>query len=306
MKRIFSALFLILGLGILLGANGLVLQDLVDIGHADPMPRPGALRPAVPSDRQVIRIGVISRFAPNLIYAGYQPIMDYLNRHGTFAYELRLSTSYQDAVDRLRNREVTASFLGAWITGSLEDEPDLVPMLAPLNDQGESEFHAVLVTGPDSGINSLRQLAGRRVALPSPDSWSGNWLTASGLPAVGLTAADLDSLHHFDHHQTVVWQVLRGQFDAGVVKEAVAEKYYSEGLRPVARSAAIPGPPLVGNRNAPQAALDEIARLLLALEAANPADRAVLDSWTPEFSHGFTRVDQTRYHRNPERSGGAP
>ena len=301
MKRIVSIVFLILGLGSLLGANGLVLRDLVDIRQADPLPPPGAARPAGPAGQQVIRIGVISRYAPNIIYAGYQPLIDYLNRHGTFAYELRLSTSYQDAVDRLRNREVTASFLGAWITGNLESEPDLAPLLAPVNEQGASEFHAVLVTGPDSGINSLRQLAGRRVALPSPDSWSGNWLTESGLPSVGLTAADLDTLHHFDHHQTVVWQVLRGQFDAGVVKEAVARRYYSEGLRPVARSAAIPGPPLVGNRNAPEAALREITRLLLELDPADPADRAVLAGWTADFAHGFTRADKTPYHREPGR-----
>jgi phosphonate transport system substrate-binding protein len=147
----------------------------------------------------------------------------------------------------------------------------------------------VLVTGPDSDINSLRQLADRKRAA-----------------AVGLTAADLDSLHHFDHHQTVVWQVLRGQLDAGVVKEAVAEKYYGEGLRPVARSAAIPGPPLVGNRIAPGAALDEITRLLPALDPADPRDRAVLDSWTPEFSNGFIRVDQARYHRSADRPGVAP
>lgn len=297
MNRVFSTFFIILALAGLLLINGFVLRDLEDISQSTPMPQGKNIVPRPHSQKQLIRIGVISRFAPNIIYAGYQPIMDYLNRNGTFTYELRLSTSYQDAVDRLRNREVTASFLGAWITSGLEPDSELVPMLAPLNAEGKCEFHAVLVTGPGSGLSSLDQLAGNSVALPSQQSWSGNWLQMTGLPGAGLSVADLDSLHHFDHHQTVVWQVLGGHFDAGVVKESVAKKYATEGLQSVVRSVPIPGPPLVGNRFAPEAALEEITRLLLALDPDNPRDRAILESWTQEFSYGFSPVDQAQYNR---------
>jgi phosphonate transport system substrate-binding protein len=243
-----------------------------------------------------VYIGVISRFAPNVIFNGYQPIMDYLNRNGTRHYALKLSTSYQDAVEDLRQGEVAASFLGAWIYAHLDADKDLVPLAAPLNASGRSDFHAILVTRPDTGIESVGDLAGRSVALPSADSWSGNWLQSAGLPAVGLSAADLDTIRHFDHHQTVVWQVLRGRFDAGVVKESVAERYRSEGLVAIAHSEPIPGPPLVGNRLGRREVLDEIAELLLRLDPAVPADRAVLDTWSNEFSDGFTVVDAARYH----------
>ena len=275
----------------LLAVNGMVLNDLLGIERT-----PDAAAAAGPSPQgATIRIGVVSRFAPNIIYAGYQPILDYLNRHGTFHYALRLSRSYQDAVDRLRAGEVAASFLGAWMTSRLDPGGGLVPLLAPLNDEGKSEFHAVLVTSPASGVDRLEHLAHRRVALPSDQSWSGNWLETSGLPRVGLTMADLDSVHHFEHHQTVVWQVLRGNFDAGVVKESVAERYRNEGLVAVARSEAIPGPPLVGNRSSSAEAVDEIVRLLLAVDPASQRGRAVLDTWTPEFSQGFVSVDMDQY-----------
>ena len=297
MNRSLSILLIILiGTGLVL-INQLVLKDLTNIKQLVPMPPDPGYEPGPPPDRPVIRIGVVSRFAPNIIYAGYQPIMDYLNRNGSFEYELRLSTSYQDAVDRLGNLEVTASFLGAWITSGLEARSDLVPLLAPINATGKSEFRTVLVTRSNADIQSLAQLAGRKVALPSPQSWSGNWLRLAGLPTVGLSEADLDSIHHFDHHQTVVWQVLGGQFDAGVVKESVAQEYADEGLVTVSRSNPIPGPPLVGNRNASAAALDEITRLLLDLDPANPGDRAILDTWTQEFTYGFAGVGWDKYTR---------
>jgi phosphonate transport system substrate-binding protein len=242
-----------------------------------------------------VRIGVVSRFAPNVTYTGYQPIMDYLNRAGTRHYELQLSTSYQDAVDRLREGRVDASFLGAWIYGHLAPDEDLPPIAAPLNAEGSSHFKAVLVARASSDLTAVSQLRGLRVALPSRQSWSGNWLQTNGLKDAGLTVADLDSVHHFDHHQTVVWQVLRRNFDAGVVKESVAAEYASEGLRTVAFSQPIPGPPLVGRPGMDSEVLTEISRLLLRLDPHRPEDKAVLESWTPEFSFGFTAVGRGQY-----------
>lgn len=305
MNRLISILLIILAATGLIFANRFVLIDLMDISQSSPLPARGTSPSGNISganEDDPVRIGVISRFAPNIIYSGYQPIMDYLNRFGTRHYELRLSTSYQDAVDRLRQGEVTASFLGAWITSRLDSDSQLVPLVAPLNQHGKSEFQAVLVTGPDCDLTSLVQLAGLKVALPSSQSWSGNWLQTTGLPGVGLCTADLDSIHHFDHHQTVVWQVLGGKFGAGVVKESVAHSYAKEGLRTVAMSAPIPGPPLVGNPRINGEVIAEITSLLLALDPDDPADREILNSWTEEFSFGFCPVGWDHY-RNAFRHG---
>jgi len=298
MNRVVSLLLILLAAVGLLAANRYVLNDLLDIGESFPLPAGLSVTAEDVSgtaDDDPVRIGVVSRFAPNIIYSGYQPIMDYLNRRGSRQYELRLSTGYQDAVDRLLQGEVTASFLGAWITSRLDPESQLVPLVAPLNRRGKSEFRAVLVTGPGSDLRSLADLARRKVALPSKQAWSGNWLQTTGLPGVGLSTADLDSIQHFDYHETVVWQVLGGNFDAGVVKESVARNYAKEGLRTVTMSPPIPGPPLVGNPQANGAAIAEITSLLLALDPDEAPDREILDSWTEEFSFGFCPVSRDNY-----------
>lgn len=273
----------------------LVLVDLTDIETGDGLLQPTETDQAVMDQRPVVRIGVVSRFAPNVTFSGYQPIMDYLNRNASRRYELELSTSYLDAVDDLREGRVAASFLGAWIFGHLYRDFDLLPLAAPLNAEGTSEFHAILITRPDAGVASVTDLRGKKIALPSPQSWSGNWLQVAALPEAGMSVADLDSIHHFDHHQTVVWQVLQGHFDAGVVKQSVAERFRNEGLVFALRSPPIPGPPLVGRGSGPRDTLDEITQLLLALDADDPRDREVLDSWSSEFTHGFTRVDTDLY-----------
>jgi phosphonate transport system substrate-binding protein len=304
--------FTLAALAILAVASGLVLGDLSDIEHRSARPPAVHREPAPPPAGATLRIGVISRFAPNLIYAGYQPIIDYLNDHSPHHFELKLSTSYLDAVEHLRTGDVVASFLGAWLFSHLEDDTSLVPLAAPLNGQGASEFHAILVVRRDSPIDSLADLEGCRVAAPSAQSWSGNWLQSRGLARAGLTVSDLDTLHHFDHHQTVVWRILRGDFDAGVVKESVAARFHSEGLLEVARSAPIPGPPLVGSRHAPADVLAEIRDLLVSLDPGDARQRAELASWSPEFAHGLVAVDRQVYgqesfaHQDGPPTGKAP
>jgi phosphonate transport system substrate-binding protein len=274
--------------------SGTVYRYLMDIGRED-RPAAGAPAAAAPHDAPVVRIGVVSRFAPNLIYAGYQPVIDYLNERAGVRCELQPSSDYRDAVERLQQGDVAASFLGAWITRSLGPESGLRPVIAPRNSDGVATFHDVLIVRDDADIESVADLAGRSVAVPSHDSWAGNWLQDDALPAAGLSVADLDTLRHFDHHQTVVWRVLHGGFDAGVVKESVAGTYLAEGLKIAAVSGPIPGPPLVVRADGDDPVVARIVDLLLALDPADPADAAILAGWTAEFAWGFTPVAWSDY-----------
>ncbi len=297
-------LFIILAAVIILG-NLEILNRLADIRHQS------APLPSVPAiaerniQRQVdppVRVGVVSRFAPNLIYRLYQPIMDYLNDHSPRRHELALSRSYQDAVKSLQNGEVEASFLGAWMVAHLPADAGLMPVAVPTDSTGVSRFHVVLIVPEGSTITSLADLKGRRVAVPSDQAFSGNWLQNEGLESAGLNLADLDTLQHFDHHETVVWQVLRGSFDAGVVKESLAVRNRKRGLVSVARSPAIPGPPLVIRSQNPSEAAQNLVRLLLALDRNNPQDQALMNGWTPEFAHGFIPVTEDFYRDFFQRS----
>jgi phosphonate transport system substrate-binding protein len=222
-------------------------------------------------------------------------VIDYLNAAGSHHYELRVSTDYRDAVQRLRRGEVAASFLGAWIVRRDGREAGLAPLIAPRDSSGQTRFHDVLIVPHDSTIRSLEDLSGRRVAVPSRDSWAGNWLGCEALPAVDMSIADLDTLHHFAHHETVVWRVLHGSYDAGVVKQSVAARYLGEGLRIAAISDPIPGPPLVARAGDAGAAVAEIRRLLLDIDPAEPEHARILAGWTPEFAWGFAPVDWQAY-----------
>ncbi len=285
-------LVLVLTIALIFG-NLVVLNRLLDISHQSaPMPTDSdqILPTSRSGDHPVIRVGVVSRFAPNIIYRLYQPIMDYLNANSNNHHELALSESYQDAALSLQKGDVQASFLGAWMCTQLPPDSGLIPVVMPVNAQGLSRFHVALITAEDSPIQSLEDLRGMKLALPSDQAFSGNWLQDHGLNSVGLNLSDLETIQHFQHHETVIWQVLRGSFDAGVVKESMAQKYQQRGLRTVALSPAIPGPPLVICSKNQSEGIKELVELLLALDRNNAHDLALMQKWTPEFSFGFMPV----------------
>ncbi len=102
-------------------------------------------------------------------------------------------------------------------------------------------------------------------------------------------------MQFFAHHQTVVWEVLEGTFDAGVVKISVAEQFSYEGLHIVAKSPPIPGAPLVCRSGDFSPALQQMCKLLVDLDYNQPAHAAILAGWHPEYKFGFTRVDSSAY-----------
>ena len=269
---------------------------------------PSASRPVASTTspaKPVVRIGVVSRFAPTMIYHGYQPIMDYLTASGPYTFELKVGASYHQTVQDLVAGKVAAAFLGTFIYVAAHDRYGVVPILKPLNERMQPTFQAVLVARDDSPIRSIADLRGKAVALPSPESFSGNWLTTLALGGNGLTVQELRSIRYFEHHHTVIFQVLRGSFDAGVVKDRVAAEYLGRGIKEVARSEPMPGSPIVVAPRADPKVVAFLSAALLAVDPRTPEHAEMLREWDQEFRHGFVRAHDGDYRQVRQLSAAA-
>jgi phosphonate transport system substrate-binding protein len=247
------------------------------------------------SDKPVVYFGVISRYPPTLIYQGYQPLMDYLTEQTPYRFELKLSSSYQQTVEQLASGEVAAAFLGSYIYVLTRRRYGLQAILKPLNENFEPYFHSVLITRTDSPIYRVPDLKHKKLALPSRQSFSGNWLLRFELSRFGLTPADLDSIHYFSHHHTVIYQVLKGNFDAGVVKDRVAREYLNRGIRICAYSSPVPGSPIVISRKSPPRVVAAIRQALLKVDVHQEPYRQLVSRWDREFAYGFVEASDSDY-----------
>jgi phosphonate transport system substrate-binding protein len=293
--RLLSTTVILAGFLLTAAVTVVVYRTTTDISSPFPPVTTFSGEDSSPAGRPVVYIGVVSRYPPPVIYQGYQPIMDYLNTGSRFRFELRLGRSYQETVEQLIRGDVAAAFLGTYIYVRAHEGYGVRCILMPLNENGEPYSRSVLITVAGSPIRGIADLRGKRVALPSQDSFSGNWLPLSEFPRHGLVGEMRPVFKYFSHHQSVVYQVLRGAFDAGVVKERVAREFLDRKLRIVLSSDPIPGSPLVVRGDADTAVINELRTVLLRLDVRRPDDRALVSQWDQEFQYGFAEASDAEY-----------
>lgn len=250
-------------------------------------------KPADETKKEVVYIGVISRYPPNVIYRGYQPMLDYISSRSKYRFELKLSEDYNQAVNMLIKKEVAASFLGSYLYVRANKMYGVVPIIKPLNENREPFSRSVLFTSANSGIFSINDLKGKNIALPSRESYSSNWLLRYVFAKNNLRENDLKGITNFPHHQSVIYNVLRNNFDAGVSREYLVKKNQDNSIRVLLYSDPFPSSPLVAAKDYPKDIIETIKSILLSVKPGK--DNPITKGWDNEFVYGFVTASDSDY-----------
>ena len=245
--------------------------------------------------KQIVYVGVISRYPPNIIFKGYQPIIDYLNQNEKYQFELKLSTSYSETVNQLVNGDVAIAFFGSLLYINAHERYGIVPILKPLNEDFKPFFKSVAFTRSSGEVNSIEDLKGRRIALPSEESFSGTWLIKYELLKYNILEKDIKEIKNFAYHQNVIYQVLSGDFDAGVVKDRVIKEYDNRKIKIIGYSEPVPGSPIVAAKDYDAEIINTIKSLLLKIDLNQSKYQELIKSWDKEFTYGFVEANDSDY-----------
>jgi len=245
-------------------------------------------------DKQVVYFGVISRYPPRKIYEGYQPIMDYLTQNSDFVFKLKLSNSYDETIQQLINEEVQLAFLGTFIYYDTYKAHNLKCILKPYNETGEPFLHSTIITQKQSKINSINDLRGKSLALSSRQSLTGKIVPAN-LERHEISINDLKKIQYFNHHTTVIQKVQKGEFDAGAVKNIIAEKHINNGLKIIFSSKPFPSGPITVSNQCDATIINTVKTLLLKINVKETNYRNLVSNWDGEFKYGFTHARPEDY-----------
>jgi phosphonate transport system substrate-binding protein len=251
--------------------------------------------PAFSAEKPLVRFGVIPRYNPLVMYKRYQPIMDYLTENTPYRFELKISKDYPEAVRFLQQGVTQVSSLGDVTFAEANTQYAAIPILKPRNKDGIPFYRSAIIVRNDSPLKNIKELRGKSMAFGSPHSTSGNLIPRYLLWDNGVGLRDLKSFTNLQHHDAVAKAILKGQFDAGAVKDVVAEKYISHGLRILAWSAPIPAVPLVVRKDAPPDVVKALTTALLKLDRNNPAHQKMMQTWDDEFRNGFATASKNDY-----------
>lgn len=245
--------------------------------------------------KPVVYIGVISRYPPNIIFRGYQPILDYLTNNTEFRFELKFSDDYNQAVKMLINKEVSAAFLGSYVYVKAHKEFGVIPILKPLNENFEPFSRSVLFTRSSSDIYNLKDIKNKKLALPSKESFSSNWLLHYVFDKQRIKTSYLHEITNFPHHQTVIQNVQTGNYDVGVTREYLIKKITDGSIRVILYSEPFPTSPIVVASDYPQNEINALKNALLNINLNKVERDNVTRGWDNEFINGFVEASDKDY-----------
>lgn len=261
------------------------------------LPLAGAAAEQTLGGKAAVRFTVIPRYNPLLMVKSYQPIMDYLSEVTPFRFELKLAKTYEEAVALLRTGEVEFASLGDVTFTEAYLSFHAVPLVRPRNVGGEPWYQSVIVVRRDSHVQTLADLKGRSFAFGNVHSTSGNLTPRLMLFRAGVHLSDLGTYVNLGKHDSVAKAVLKGQVDAGAVKDVIARRYQAHGLRFLAQSDPIPSVPVVCRPETPAPLREAVRAALLGIDPSDPALRGRLSDWDPEFRNGFAEARVEDYGR---------
>lgn len=253
------------------------------------------ISPLLAAEKPIIHFGVIPRYNPMIMYQNYQPIMDYLSQKTPYRFELKLARNYPEAVEHLQTGVTQVASLGDVTFAAASRGFGARPILRPRNSLGLPDYYSLIVVRKESPLTDISQLAGKSFAFGNIHSTSGNLIPRHYLYQHGVELTDLGRYENLPTHTDVARAVLKGQFEAGALKDVVAYRYQESGLRILAKSPPIPSVPIVVRRDAPQALIDALKKALLAINPDNPQQLEMLSHWDPEFRYGFVPASTDDY-----------
>ncbi|HCL81218.1 MAG: hypothetical protein A2077_01605 [Nitrospirae bacterium GWC2_46_6] len=245
--------------------------------------------------RPVIHFGIIPRDNPRIMYEKYQPLLDYLSEKTPYNYELVLKKNYEETVNAIGNGTVDIALFGPLTYLEARARYGIVCLLKPKGADGTASYKTVVITKKASNISRLAELKGKTVAFSATKSTSGNLMPRYLLANTGIHLSELNRYANFDYHDSVVKAVLKGQYDAGAVRDSVAKKYMQLGLEVIATSDAIPTGPLVVGKRLSAPVIEDIKKALLDLNPNDANHQKVLKRLDEDLRNGFTGASDSDY-----------
>jgi phosphonate transport system substrate-binding protein len=153
----------------------------------------------------------------------FQPLAEYLTKKTGVRVKITILSRYGNIVDRFVTDKMDGAFFGSF-TGALAIEKlGVEPLARPVNVDGSSTYHGYIFVRKDSGIRSVRDMKGKKMAFVEKATTAGYIFPVAYLRQNGV--ADIDSFfgeYYFaGSHDAAIQAVLDGRADIGAAKHSI-------------------------------------------------------------------------------------
>ena len=236
-----------------------------------------------------LRLGSVAADIPAVMHERLKPLAEYLSAPAGEPVVLQLAPDLKRAAEEVAAGKVDVSYLTpvAYLRARSAGN---VRLIAKAVSAGEAGMKLMIVTRSDSGLRSVRDLAGKRFAFGD----SAAILQRAVVVDAGVRLEELGSYEFIGHYDNIARGVASGDFDAGILLDSTALTWSRKGLRVLHTSPLLPPYNIAVSAALGQGITERIRAALLRLDVSNPDDAKVLRALDPRYT-GFAPTADADY-----------
>lgn len=173
-----------------------------------------------PSNPDVLRVALLPDENASELIKRNQPLKDYLEKSLGKEVKLVVTTDYSSMIQAMRFGRLELAYFGPLSYVLAKTKSDIEPFAAMLSD-GKPTYRSVIIANTASGIDSLQDIKGKKMAFGDMASTSSHLIPKTMLVAQGLKTETDYSEHFVGSHDAVAVAVSNGNADAGGLSEKI-------------------------------------------------------------------------------------
>jgi len=160
----------------------------------------------------------------------YRPLVDFLSCRMGIEISPVVVSDYQQVYKGFAKKQMDAAYMGPMSYVQLCDYAGIEPVAKELDRDGKAGYHGLIITRRGSGIESLSQARGKKMAMVSLQSTSGFYMpTIHILETFNMSPASYFSKVVFaGTHEKVIEGVAKGSYDLGATDNIDLERAVKE------------------------------------------------------------------------------
>ena len=251
-------------------------------------------------EEKVIKMGFVPLKNSEKLVEDLKPISDYLSERLGVKVEAFTASNYIGVVEGLGSGSVDFGIIPPFSSLLAQKQSNAKPILTSKGKTGKPGYTAELYVRKDSGIKSLQDVKGKKVAFVDPSSSSGYIYPGAMLVNAGLNL-DKDISYQFSGgHDKSLQLLLNKDVDVIATFDGVEDRYAKDfpqaktDIQKLATSDMIPGIMVTVSSKMDKDLQEKLEKALRDIEN----DPKMKELFTKMFSiTGFTDVDQETYKK---------
>ena len=251
-------------------------------------------------EEKVIKMGFVPLKNSEKLVEDLKPISDYLSERLGVKVEAFTASNYIGVVEGLGSGSVDFGIIPPFSSLLAQKQSNAKPILTSKGKTGKPGYTAELYVRKDSGIKSLQDVKGKKVAFVDPSSSSGYIYPGAMLVEAGLNL-DKDISYQFSGgHDKSLQLLLNKDVDVIATFDGVEDRYAKDfpqaknEIQKLATSEMIPGVMVTASSKMDKELQEKLEKALRDIEK----DPKMKELFTKMFSiTGFSDVDQDAYKK---------